>query len=289
MCQVKKSIFQIFRMAALRFISLLCMAGSALAVCTNPKVRSRYFLKESFHLSSQVTASSYTPSDSQVWCLELWFPGSWLSLIRSSLPFLSSQSSSLLVMAERWEVLNCRWKINRACSCQENWPNVTIILPSKTDACPLRWHRWSVDASDQEFWGWEVPGEWSYHGLGNKIISLSLNYIDGNWNQGFLDPRGEESNNWWQECCLVRHWGLHCFEKEQSFRPGGTMMAYQTSPCLLPGLHCVSPGDHRDPLPWQLLWTLAQLWAPRCSPCSCGFLPGFLFKVCAKRAFSHNG
>merc|ERR1712113_1091410 len=54
------------------------------------------------------------------------------------------------------------------------------------------------------------------------------------------------------------------FEKEQSFRPG---------------LHCVSPGDHRDPLPRQLLWTLAQLGAPSCCPCSCGFLPGFLFKV----------
>ena len=100
-------------------------------------------------------------------------------------------------------------------------------------------------------------------------------------NLGFLDPRGEESNNWWQECCLVRHWGLHSFEKEQSFRPGGTRKAYQTSPCHLPGLHCVSPGDHCDPLPRQLLWTLAQLWAPRCCPCSCGFLPGFLFKVCA--------
>ena len=59
------------------------------------------------------------------------------------------------------------------------------------------------------------------------------------------------------------------------------MMAYQTSPCHLPGLHRVSPGDNCDPLPRQLLWTLAQLWAPRCCPCSCGFLPGFLFKVCA--------
>merc|ERR1712203_705324 len=39
------------------------------------------------------------------------------------------------------------------------------------------------------------------------------------------------------------------------------------------------PGDHRDPLPRQLLWTLAQLGASRCCPCSCGFLPGFLFKV----------
>ena len=29
------------------------------------------FQKETFYLSSQVTASSYTPSDSQVWCLEL--------------------------------------------------------------------------------------------------------------------------------------------------------------------------------------------------------------------------
>ena len=46
MCQVKKSVFQIFRMAALRFISFLCMAGSALAVCTNPKVKSRHFQKE---------------------------------------------------------------------------------------------------------------------------------------------------------------------------------------------------------------------------------------------------
>ena len=51
--------------------------------------------------------------------------------------------------------------------------------------------------------------------------------------------------------------------------------------CHSPGLHCVSLGDHRDPLPRQLLWTLAQLGAPRCCPCSCGFLPGFLFKVCA--------
>ena len=35
-------------MAALRFISLLCMAGSALAVCTNPKVSSRHFQKKVF-------------------------------------------------------------------------------------------------------------------------------------------------------------------------------------------------------------------------------------------------
>ena len=45
------------------------------------------------------------------------------------------------------------------------------------------------------------------------------------------------------------------------------------------GVDCVAPGDHCDPLPWQLLRTLAQLWAPCRRPCCCGFLPGFLFKV----------
>jgi translocon-associated protein subunit delta len=42
--------FQSSRMFAIRFLSVLGLAASAMAVCTNPKV----------------TASSYTPSDSQV-------------------------------------------------------------------------------------------------------------------------------------------------------------------------------------------------------------------------------
>merc|ERR1712130_969892 len=42
--------FQSSRMFAIRFLSVLGLAASAMAVCTNPRV----------------TASSYTPSDSQV-------------------------------------------------------------------------------------------------------------------------------------------------------------------------------------------------------------------------------
>ena len=117
---------------------------------------------------------------------------------------------------------------------------------------------------------------------------------------GFLDPRSEEGVNWWQECCPLWHWRLHCVEEKQSFGPGERawakllvfwamldifgwqwIYAFSNSNICL-GVDCVAPGDYCDPLPWELLRTLAQLGAPcRCS-CCCGFLPGFLFKVFLK-------